>query len=133
MDWKKYGREANWHHYAKLFPCMDNEELSALAEDIRQNGLQEPVRLFEGKVLDGRNRVLACIQADIKPQFIQWHRNGVSPLAFVIAQNLQRRHLSLVQRAAVAASLLPQLQSEAKERQKAAGKHGDKGGRGRKN
>jgi DNA modification methylase len=104
-----------------------------LAEDIRKNGLQEPVTLFEGNVLDGRNRVLACIQADVKPQFIQWHRNGVSPLAFVIAENLQRRHLSVGQRAALAAALLPQLQSEAKERQKAAGKHGDKGGRGRKN
>jgi hypothetical protein len=133
MDWKDYGKQANWHHYAKLFPCMDSEGLSSLAEDIRKNGLQEPVRLFEGKVLDGRNRVLACIQADVKPQFIQWHRNGVSPLAFVIAQNLQRRHLSLGQRAALAASLLPQLQSEARERQQAAGKHGDKGGRGRKN
>lgn len=95
MHWKEYGKRANWHHYANLFPCMDSEELSSLAEDIRKNRLLEPVQLFEGKVLDGRNRVLACIQADVKPQFIQWHRNGVSPLAFVIAENLQRRHLSL--------------------------------------
>src|SRR5882672_10469963 len=133
MDWKEYAKEVNWHHYAKLLPRMNSEELASLGEDIRKNGLQEPVRLFERKVIDGRNRVLACIHVGIKPQFIQWHPNGVSPLAFVIAENLQRRHLSLGQRAALAAKLLPHLQREAKQRQKAAGKHGDKGGRGRKN
>jgi DNA modification methylase len=132
MGWKHYCKPENWHPYAKLFPSMSGEELDSLAQDIRQNGLQEPVRIYEHKVLDGRNRLLACMKAGVEPKFIHWHQNGVSPLAFVIAQNLERRHLTTSQRAAFAALLLPRLRKEAQERQRAAGKHGINGGRGHK-
>jgi 16S rRNA G966 N2-methylase RsmD len=133
MDWRKYCKSENWHHYASLFPAMDSDELDSLAENIKENGLQEPIKLFEGKVLDGRNRALACAKAGEEPTFVQWHRNGVSPLAFVIAENLERRHLSTSQRAGIAAMLLPELRKEARARQSEAGRHGAKGGRGHNN
>jgi len=132
MDWKEYCNRSKWHPDANLFPCMGTEELESLAQDIKQNGLQEPIRLFEGKVLDGRNRVLACAKANVEPRFVQWHKNGVSSLAFVVSENLERRHLSTSQRAALAAQLRPQFAKEAQERQKAAGKYGAAGGRGNK-
>jgi hypothetical protein len=112
---------------------MSGEELDSLAENIKENGLQEPIKLFEGKVLDGRNRAMACAKADQPPRFVQWHKNGVGPLAFVIAENLERRHLSTSQRAAIAAMLLPELRKEARARQADAGRHGAKGGRGNRN
>lgn len=48
------------HHETELFPLLRGPEFEALVEDIRANGLREPVNLFEGKVLDGRNRIRAC-------------------------------------------------------------------------
>ena len=44
------------HELCKLFPVMSGEQFDALIEDIRDNGLQSPIILFEGKILDGRHR-----------------------------------------------------------------------------
>jgi DNA modification methylase len=109
---------------------MEGAELKSLAEDIRESGQQEPIKIFQGKVLDGRNRALACAMVGVKTKIAQWHQNGISPLAFVISQNLERRHLSASERAGIGATVLPQLRREARERQRAAGKQGIKGGRG---
>lgn len=43
------------HGFALLFPELGASELNQLAEDIKANGLIEPITLFEGKVLEGRN------------------------------------------------------------------------------
>jgi hypothetical protein len=54
------------HPLAAAFPMMDEEELERLAEDIRSNGLINPVVLDKtGQLIDGRNRLRACQLADI--------------------------------------------------------------------
>src|SRR5262245_14370088 len=58
------------HDYANLFPMMTPAELEALTEDVRESGLRQPVVLYQGKVLDGRNRLLACEAAGVEPTFI---------------------------------------------------------------
>lgn len=48
-----------FHHPAcKLFPKLSDNELRDLAEDIRRNGLRNPI--LDGKILNGRNRLAAC-------------------------------------------------------------------------
>jgi hypothetical protein len=54
-----------FHPAAELFPLMAEEELIEQANDIRENGLQEPIVLLDGLILDGRNRWLACEQIGI--------------------------------------------------------------------
>jgi predicted DNA-binding transcriptional regulator AlpA len=46
------------HPLADIFPMLDQKEPTfiALVEDIKANGLHEPVTLLDGKILDGRNR-----------------------------------------------------------------------------
>ena len=105
------------HPACKLFPQLPEDELQQLAQDIRANGLRNPVVLLGGKVLDGRNRLAACEIAGVKPRFTKWIGQG-SPVEWVISQNLMRRHLSTSQRAVIAHDLLPLLEKEAKRRQR---------------
>jgi hypothetical protein len=92
------------HPAASLFPMCGTDELTRLAEDIRVNGLQQPIVLDrDGRLLDGRNRWLAVGQLGIPcPTRIYV---GDDPVRFVVSQNLLRRHLTNKQRAEIAASL----------------------------
>jgi len=105
------------HPICLLFPRMTEEELRELADDIRIKGLLHPIVLYEEKILDGRNRYLACPIAGVEPRFVEWQGEG-SPLQWVISENMVRRHLTSSQRAVLALELLPLLEQEAKQRQR---------------
>jgi hypothetical protein len=49
------------HPAADLFPMMTDAEPDALGEDMLQHGQREPIILYHGQILDGRNRYRACI------------------------------------------------------------------------
>lgn len=91
------------HPYADLFPMMSDEAIKAIADDISQQGLLVPIITFEGKILDGRNRRIACKIAGVTPTYEEY--SGNNPLGFVVAHNLHHRHLTESQRAMVAAKL----------------------------
>ena len=71
------------HPYAELFPPMVHPEFDRLCGDIAVNGLQESIVLHEGKVLEGRNRYLACLARQVAPRFREYAGECGSPLAFV--------------------------------------------------
>jgi hypothetical protein len=110
-DW----RDLMPHPIADLFPLLQGEELRALERDIRENGFDgdRPIVIFEGKILDGRNRHRACLVQDngvdplTKPEFVRFEQaiSDPSPLQWVISVNLNRRHLDEAQRAMVAAKI----------------------------
>lgn len=95
--------ELTYHEIANIFPLMQENELRKLSEDIRATGLQNKIILYEGKILDGRNRYEACGLAGVAPEYGEYV--GADPLAYVISLNLHRRHLSESQRAVVASRL----------------------------
>jgi ParB-like chromosome segregation protein Spo0J len=99
----KASPDYKYHPIADVFPLMSDAEIADLAEDIRVNGLTLPVILFQGKILDGRNRYLACQKVGVEPEF--WEYPGDTPVQFVLSLNLQRRHLTISQRAAIAADV----------------------------
>ena len=111
------------HPAAELFPIMSDDELFALAADIKSNGLLQPVTMLSDVLLDGRNRMRACALAGVTPTIKQF--TGDSPVAFVIAANLRRRDLTASQKACIAVEIEPMFAEEAKARQQAAG--GDRG------
>lgn len=95
--------EYQFHDFANLFPLIEGEEFTALVDDIRAHGVREPIWLYEGKILDGRNRYRAAIEAGA--EFKTREYEGDKPLEHVVSLNLHRRHLNESQRAMVAARL----------------------------
>lgn len=84
---------------------MPDLELAHIIEDMKSNGYDEsmPVIIYDGQILDGRNRFKAAKIAGIEPKFIEF--KGTDPLAYVIRHNLHRRHLNESQRAVIAGRL----------------------------
>ena len=95
--------EYQFHEFANLFPLIEGDEFDALVNDIRAHGVREPIWLFEGKILDGRNRYRAATEAG--EEFETREYEGDKPLEHVVSLNLHRRHLNESQRAMVAARL----------------------------
>lgn len=108
-----------FHEIANVWPLMTDDALSELANDIRANGLMNPIWLYEGKVLDGRNRWTACIMVGVKPTTKEY--TGDNPTAFAVSMNDKRRHMNKGQLGAIAVELLPFFEKDAKRRQKQHG------------
>lgn len=99
------------HKLALIFPRPSAEEQDKLTDHIRRNGLQEPVILFEGKILDGVSRATSCARLGMNPRYCEFMNlspdiKEAGPLAFVAGRNLIRRHLKPSQAAMVAAELI---------------------------
>lgn len=95
-----------FHPLANEFPLMEGDQFEALVESIGRDGLQEPILLFDGMILDGRNRYRACIKAGVDPKYTIFEEDDPSNmqarLRYVETRNLNRRHLSDGQRALIA-------------------------------
>jgi hypothetical protein len=93
-----------FHRYAEIFPLMDkkSEAFKAFMEDIKERGQQEAIWLWEGEILDGRNRWQALEELGLLPLLKVQLYTGDDPIGFVLSANLHRRHLNESQRAMVA-------------------------------
>ena len=102
------------HPIAEIFPLLSDAELKELAKDIEENGLRVPILIYEGKILDGRNRYRAMqlIPDYFEEGFLDQEEyreylpevNG-DPTKHILSLNFHRRHLTTAQRAAVAEEL----------------------------
>jgi N6-adenosine-specific RNA methylase IME4/ParB-like chromosome segregation protein Spo0J len=94
------------HPIAQMLPEMDAAQLEGLVESIRQNGLTHAMVVYEDKLLDGRGRDKACACAGIPPRYVEFIGSPDDALAFVIIENVHRRHLTDDQRRMIAAKLV---------------------------
>lgn len=104
---------------ADIWPVMSDDELKDLAQDINREGQRNPIHLYDGDILDGRNRWLAITKfcaSGVEPKFEDVTARAVSPIHWVISLNEKRRHLDKGQREIAAAKSLPFYEREAKQR-----------------
>lgn len=102
------------HPFADLMPMIREWEFEDLVNDIRGKGLIVPIVLYQGAILDGRNRHKACCRLVAEGVFAwhpehhfkTFHGEEDEALAYVESLNVNRRHLSHSQRAMSAARLL---------------------------
>jgi hypothetical protein len=88
------------HPAADVFPMMSDEELLFLGEDIKANGVLDPITFDkDGLLLDGRNRLEAAERAGIGLR--SWEKSTYlrDPVCYVISRNILRRHLTKQQQA----------------------------------
>jgi len=95
-----------FHPLADLFPLIEGREFEDLVADIKANGLIEDIVLYDGMILDGRNRYRACIAADVPPMVHDATKWIEDPAAYVVSANIRRRHLTHGQKRGVIAKLL---------------------------
>lgn len=96
--------ELETHPYADAFPMLSGVEFERFRDDIKATSLlDDKLYLYKGTLLDGRNRLRACIALGIEPTFV--HYDGDDPLGFVMSRNFHRRNMNESQRAIVASKL----------------------------
>ena len=91
------------HPASQIFPLLEGAEFDALMEDLRTHGQRNPIVLCDGMILDGRNRYRAMLALGLAPKFVHWTSGNLE--AYVISQNIMRRHLTPAQRAMIVAAL----------------------------
>ena len=103
------------HPFAAMFPLLQGDEFTQFVADINEHGQRVPIVVYQGQILDGRNRIRACEALGIEPVIEEWQADG-SPLAFIASMNLPRRRLGDTQRAFIAARLATATKGEGNRR-----------------
>lgn len=85
------------HPLSAAFPAMQEDEYVSLCDSIQEIGVQNPITLFEGMVIDGWHRYLAATDAGMACPVVAL--GDVDPKDFVMAQNKARRHITAAQMA----------------------------------
>lgn len=92
------------HPLSAAFPAMSAEDFQGLKDSITEIGVQNQITLFEGMVIDGWHRYTAANELGMdchSKELDSW----IDPVAFVRAQNKDRRHLPLSAWALIEVSL----------------------------
>lgn len=96
------------HWVADMYP-LNETDVSALAEDIKTNGQIAPIKMLkDGRIIDGRNRWMACQKAGVEPLIDVINPDGEEVtdeklFALATSCNSMRRDLTTSERAVASA------------------------------
>lgn len=94
------------HPAAELFPMLPEAALAELSRDIEANGLRDPICIWNGMIVDGRNRMAAVVKTMRAPSYREMEfQDDAECIRFIISTNIHRRHLTESQRAMIASEL----------------------------
>jgi hypothetical protein len=124
------------HPVAAMFPLIEGDEYEDLRGSIEVFGQLKAITVQGDVLLDGRNRLRACLELQIEPKVIEY-KGRLDPVRYITAANIERRHLDADARSLICAQIQRWEfeQRNAKKQQEARtaqGEHGAEGGRGHK-
>lgn len=126
------------HPVTAIFPDMTDEQQERLTESIRLHGLAQPIVLWRGKIIDGRNRWICGLNAGLAWEdrhFREWdgEEDQLHDYVWELNGNDCRRHLDKSALAAIAADIKKGKQAvlaaSVSEKRSEAGKQGGRGHR----
>jgi hypothetical protein len=84
------------HPLSAAFPAMSDEELQNLKGSIDVIGVQNPIVIYEGKIIDGWHRYKVATELGLPCPAVHLAED-IDPQDFVLANNKARRHLTIGQ------------------------------------
>lgn len=87
------------------FPPMRHDEFLGLKASIQRNGQQEPIIVWNDRIVDGRHRLKACQELGLEPVFKRLSCDYAQAVSATFAANINRRQLGTGQLALLAAQL----------------------------
>lgn len=100
---QKFNKE--FHPLSQMFPYLPSDKLAALRDNVKE-APPDIVKVYTlgGKVFEGKNIFLVAAILGLKVEFVEYEGND--PIGFLLTRNLHRRHLTIAQRAYVAAQMV---------------------------
>lgn len=94
------------HPDTALIPLMTAGERNDLMQDIASQGQRETIKVFQGQIVDGRERYNVCKALGLEPRVEEIEPpEGMSVKEMVLSFNYHRRHLTEGQKAMIAARM----------------------------
>jgi ParB-like chromosome segregation protein Spo0J len=102
------------HELANLLPMIDDANFANLKADIEKNGVLEPILIFEGRILDGRNRYRAGkeVRRLTPAKFKMFEGDYAAAEAYVFSTNFLRRQMSPAEKQEVICKMLAKYPNE---------------------
>ena len=86
------------HPLSAAWPAMGDSEWQEFLDDVKANGIREPILLHEGQILDGWHRYRASQELGRTCPMDQWDPS-LDPVALVISRNAARRNITAKEKA----------------------------------
>jgi hypothetical protein len=78
-----------------LFPKLTDDEFNDLVADIEKHGQRVEIDIWNGQIIDGKHRALACQKLGIEPRYRERRfESEISARDYVVSLNFHHRHLS---------------------------------------
>jgi hypothetical protein len=105
-----------FHDLAAIVPLSSNKEIQSLTYDISVNGQIEKALVWQNKIIDGRNRSIACnnLGLELKVEILPDAMTYDEVLNLVISKNI-RRSLSTTQKAISAYNAYKKMKQDSKK------------------
>jgi len=95
------------HPLCTVWLQMPDMDFDRMVEDAKKMGgiINNPGVVWNGQILDGRNRQLVCQKLGFKFEYREFKGDYEAARAFVISMNFNRRHMTSSQRSMMVANL----------------------------